>query len=257
MAKNQIFNKGTVTETYKLPSLGRLYGSDFPEEVTIRSMTTFEEKMRLGNQGFWRTMINILNAVVTDPEDFDAENLTLFDFYFMMYKMRTVSYGNIYKVRVTCPDCGKVSICDVDLDKLAVTYIPDDFIEPYEIGPLPRNNDTLQCRLPRVIDSIRNDKKAQDLLKRNPEYQGDPSYIFNLASQIVGINGEKLPAKEIEMYVERMTGLDSAYFQQATAKKVDTLGMDTECHEVCSSCGTELIFTLPFNSEFFRPTFDI
>lgn len=250
-------NKGAITETYKIPSLGKLYGEDFPDSVTIRTMTTFEEKMRLGNQGFWRTMVNILNAVVTEPKDFDAENLTLFDFYDLMYKMRTVSYGPIYKVKVTCPECGKPTICNVNLDELKVEYLPEDFEEPYEVGPLPRSGDVLQCKFIRVSDSMRNEKKAQEILKKSPDYQGDPSYILNLASQIVGINGETKPIKEIEMYVERMAAMDSAYMQQVIAKKTEGIGLSTECHDICSSCGTELIFELPFNSEFFRPTFDI
>ena len=251
-----ILNQGTITESYQLPSLGKLYGPDFPDTVTIRSMTTFEEKMRLGNQGFWKTITSILNAVVTSPEEFKSENLTLFDFYFMMYKMRTVSYGNIYKVRVTCPDCGKVIICNVDLDKLAVTYLPEDFKEPIEIGPLPRSNDTLQCKFLRAGDSIRIEKRSQEILKKYPDYQGDPSYILNIAAQIVGINGDKLSPREIEMYVEKMTALDSAYFQQAIAAKTGNIGMSTECTDFCPECGAEIEFDLPFNSEFFRPTFD-
>ena len=70
-------------------------------------MTTFEEKNRLGSQGFWQTMSGILNAVVVAPEGFNSEDMTLFDFHFLMYKMRTVSYGPTYKVNVTCPHCGK------------------------------------------------------------------------------------------------------------------------------------------------------
>lgn len=251
-----IKNQGTITETYQLPSLGKLYGPNFPDTVTIRSMTTFEEKMRLGNQGFWKTITNILNAVVTSPEEFNSESLTLFDFYFMMYKMRTVSYGNIYKVRVTCPDCGKTTVCNVDLDKLTINYLPEDFVEPFEVGPLPRSNDVLQCKFMRASDSIRVEKRSQEILKKFPDYQGNPSYILNMAAQICGINGERPSSKEIEMYVEKMPALDSAYFQQAIAIKTGNIGMSTECEDVCSNCGADLIFDLPFNSEFFRPTFD-
>lgn len=256
MAK--IFDKkGSITETYQLPSLGKLYGKDYPDSVTIRSMTTFEEKMRLGNQGFLKTISNILNAVVTEPENFNAEDLTLFDFYCLMYKMRIVSYGPIYKVKVTCPDCGKEVICKINLDDLKVNYLPEDFTEPFEVGPLPRSEDTLKCKLLRVSDSMKIDKKAQEILKKSPDYQGDPSYILRIASQIIGINDEILPSKEIEIYVENMSAMDSAYLQQVINSKIDSIGLDTECHDVCTSCGAELVFNLPFNSEFFRPTFDI
>ena len=249
----------TVTESYTLPSKGILYAPDggtYPPDVVIRSMTTFEEKMRLGNQGFWNTMCSILDAVVTSPEEFEAKYMTLFDFYFLMYKMRTVSYGNIYKVKVTCPNCGKQVTCRVDLDKLEVNYLPEDFVEPFKIGPLPRSKDVLECRFDRVIDSINNDAKAKEILSKSPDYIGDPLYILNKASRIVTINGETKTPIEIQKYVEEMQAIDSAYYDQAYNRVVNGIGMNTVCIDTCSSCGEELKFELPFNSEFFRPTFD-
>lgn len=256
-------NKATVQENYVLPSKGVLYkdhyGNEFDGTVTIRSMTTFEEKMRLGNQGFWKTMVNILNAVVTEPEDFNAEDLTLFDFYFMMYKMRTVSYGPIYKVQVTCPHCGKSMISKVNLDALDVQYLDETFREPFTIGPLPRSKRTLTCRFLRVTDSIANERKARDILRDHPDYIGDPDYILTRASEIIGSDDRDEPFLPIEaqMFVESMDAMDSAYFQQAYNKKVDGFGMSMICKDVCESCNESFDFSLPFNSEFFRPTFDI
>lgn len=249
--------KGAVTETYQLPSKGLLYGSNYSSDVTIRSMTTFEEKMRLGNQGFWRTMCAILDSVVVSPEKYRTQDMTLFDFYFLMYKMRVVSYGPIYKVKVTCSDCGHEETCSVNLDELEVSYLNDDFKEPFDIGPLPRSSDTLSCRFLRVSDAISNEKKAKDILSKSPEYVGDPQYILNKASQIVAINGETRTPIEIQMYVEQMQALDSAYFTQAYEKRTENVGMSTLCTGQCSVCGKELRFALPFNSEFFRPTFDL
>lgn len=253
MKKN---NQSAVQEVYQLPSLGKVYGEDFPSEVTIRSMTTFEEKMRLGNQGFWNTMVNILNSVVTSPEDFDAQNLTLFDFYFLMYKMRTVSYGPTYKVSVKCPTCGKEMISRVNLDELKVNYLPEDFNPNFTIGPLPRSGDTLTCKFVTVKDEMNIEKKAKSILRDHPDYQGDPTYILNKAAQIKAINGEdKLPV-EVQMYVEKMDAMDSAYLSQAYTKMTDLYGLDVECHDTCEDCGEDIQFLLPFNSEFFRPTFD-
>lgn len=247
----------TVSETYTLPSKGLIYGSEFPSEVTIRSMTTFEEKMRLGNQGFWKTMCSILDAVVISPEDFDSKSMTLFDFYFLMYKMRTVSYGPIYKVAVTCPECGKQEVVNVNLDELEVEYLPDDTTDEFEVGPLPRSKDVLTCRFLRVRDTINNERKAKEILSKYPEYEGDPNYLLGIASEIVAINGDKMNDIAISQYVENMLAMDSAYLSQAYNKKTSNVGLTTTCRGTCSSCGEELVFSLPFNSEFFRPTFDL
>lgn len=248
--------KSAVAETYTLPSKGLLYGENFGSDVTIRSMTTFEEKMRLGNQGFWKTMCAILDSVVTSPESFETKYMTLFDFYFLMYKMRTVSYGPTYKVNVTCPQCGKTEVCRINLDDLEVNYLDDSLKEPFMIGPLPRSGDTVECRFLRVIDSINNEKKAKEILSKNPNYIGDPQYILNRVSQIESINGEKKTPPEIQKYVEEMDAMDSAYFSQFYDKVTGDVGLVTLCTGTCSACGEELKFNLPFNSEFFRPTFD-
>lgn len=252
-------NTSSVTETYKLPSRGLLYGKDgeeFPEDVVIRSMTTFEEKMRLGNQGFWKTMCSILDSVIVSPEGFESKHATLFDFYFLMYKMRVVSYGPTYKVQVTCPHCGKQVTIPVDLDTLEVSYLDESVKEPFKIGPLPRSKDVVECRFMRVIDSINNEKKVKDTLSKSPDYVGSPERIFNLVSKIVSVNGEAKSPIEMQMYVEEMQAIDSVYLDQAYSKIVNKVGMKTLCSEVCPSCGDPLEFDLPFNSEFFRPTFD-
>ena len=251
--------KSAIQEIYQLPSKGKLYpqyGEDWNGEVTIRSMTTFEEKNRLGSQGFWQTMTSILNAVVTAPKDFDAEDMSLFDFYFLMYKMRTVSYGPTYKVSITCPHCGKTMTSEVNLDDLEVKYLEDDFKEPFEIGPLPRSKDILTCKFTRVKDSIADERKAKEILREYPDYIGDPEYILKRASQIVKVNGEEVPAPLLKSYVEGMQALDSAYYSQAYAHITGDYGLDVLCKETCSSCNEPFEFALPFNSEFFRPTFD-
>lgn len=247
---------GMLTETYTLPSKGKLYGEDFPEEITVRSMTTSEEKMRLGNQGFLQTMCNILDATASFPEGFDAKKLSVFDFHFLMYKMRAVSYGPTYKVSVTCPHCGKTTICRVNLDDLAVEYLPEAFEDPFDIGPLPVSGDILQCKYSRVVDMLNTERKAEEMLEKYPEYEGDPRYILNMVSKIHAINGKEVTNLEKQLYVERMLAMDSNYFQQMYTRSVGTVGMTTECHEECSSCGGSLVFDLPVNSEFFRPTLD-
>lgn len=251
----------SVTEVYTLPSKGILYskeGSEFPSDVTIRSMTTFEEKMRLGNQGFWKTMCSILDAVVTSPEAFDAQYMTTFDFYFLMYKMRTVSYGPTYRVTVTCPHCGKEIVCKVNLDDLKVNYLDENFKEPFKIGPLPRTGDILECRFDRIIDTINNEKRAKEILSKSPDYIGSPMGILSMCSRIVSVNGDtSMTPIDLQMYVESLPAMDSAYFTQAYNKATENVGLETLCTDTCTGCGEELKFELPFDSEFFRPTFDL
>jgi len=251
--------KSVVQETFVLPSLGKLYSTpdkEFPSEVSLRSLTTFEEKIRLSGQGFYQTMSKLIDTVTESPEDFNSQDLTVFDFYFLMYKMRSVTYGHNYKVTVTCPHCNKTSVLTVDLDEIKVKTLPDDFVEPFKVGPLPRSGDVLECRFLRIKDYLKNEKRAKEILRNTPNYEGDPANLLAVASRIVTINGEEKTSIEKEMYVEKMNALDNAYLTQYCDFIEDKVGMDTECHDTCPGCGEDLIFDLPFNREFFRPTFD-
>ena len=65
-----------------------------------------------------------------------------------------------------------------------------------------------------------------------------------------------MPFAGIKSYVEKMPAMDSAYLKQAYDKAIGNVGMSPICHEECPHCNEEMFFNLPFNSEFFRPTFD-
>lgn len=247
---------GTIEEIYPLPSLGKFYGENYPKEVSIRSLTTFEEKMRLGSQGFYQVMCKLLDAVVTSPENFKAEELLVPDFLYLMYKMRVVTYGPNYKVQVKCPNCNHVSTVNINLDELETIFIDENAIEPFTVGPLPRTKDTLECRHLRVKDMIANEQRSNEILKLHPDYDGDPSYLLDLSSRIVTVNGESKIQAELQIYIENLPAMDSNYLRQACAHFSGDLGLNTDCKSICPRCNEEIDFNLPFSSEFFRPTFD-
>ena len=179
----------TLIETYTLPSKGRL--DNVSSEIVIRSMTTQEEKLRLGSTGrFFKTMSEIIDKCVVSPENFHSYDLTINDFVFLLYKLRIVSYGNNYKVSLTCPECGKSFTTDQDLDKLNVVELPEEFSEPYDIGKLPRSKKKIGIKLLRTkeIDEIA--READAIKKKYPDAKGDETYPLRLQKQIVLIDGE-------------------------------------------------------------------
>ena len=244
--------KSSIVETLKLPSLGKLDGID--AEVCMRSMTTFEEKLRLGSKGrFFKTISDIINRCVTSPEGFDAYSLTLNDFVYLFYQLRVISYGSDYRVNTTCPECGHRFTDTVDLNSLTVNYLPDDFEEPMTIT-LPRSKDVLRIRLLRTreIDEIA--KEAENLKKRYPNIEGDPSYDLTLARKIVSVNGDdKIPAL-LEKYVQEMEALDAQYINHKYDQVQFGIDITVKCN--CPHCGEPIEYMLPVGDTFFRPQFD-
>ena len=244
--------KSSIVETVKLPSLGKLDGID--PEVTIRSMTTFEEKLRLGSKGrFFKIISGIINRCITSPENFNSYDLTLQDFVYLFYQLRIVSYGSMYKVVTHCSECGSKFTDEVDLSKLEVNYLSDEFKNPFEIT-LPRSQDKVMIRLLRTreIDEIA--KESEILVKNNKDIEGDPSYLISLARKIVSVNGKELPGAVLDKYVQDMEAIDSNYIEH----KYDQVnfGLDITVKCICPKCGERIEYLLPVGDNFFRPQFD-
>lgn len=248
-------NRVAIQESYELPSRGAIYSDiNVPPEVTLRAMTTMEEKMRLSGTGM-NVIPNIIKACVVEPENLDTNKLKLFDLQFLMYKLRIVTYGPDYKLSLRCPNCGKKSDFVIDLDSIPVNYAGESFKEPFTIGPLPVSKDLLECVVLTSQDYIDIEREARKIKSKFPDYVGDPEFILGYKYRISKINGETLPDGSLQQYIEDMNAKDMRYLDSEYSKLTDGIGMDLDMIETCPSCGEEIEFTLPVTSEFFRPTY--
>lgn len=253
MANKQVSEvRVPIREEYTLPSNGNLYGKGVSPNVVLRAMTTMDEKTRLSSSGL-TSVVNLLNNCVVSPENFNANELKMFDIEFLLYKLRIVTYGNIYKVRAYCDHCGKFVDIDVDLDKLEVKTVPDDFDEPFDIGKLPVSGDKIECRILSIADSIEMAKESQKILNKYKDYEGDPSFVLSYKYMIYSVNGEILPDFKKQAYVENMHAMDLRYLDEVYGGMANDFGLDTLIDTECPICGNPLLFELPINDEFFRP----
>lgn len=255
-------NSNLITDDFLVPSMNKLYGKNFDGHLTLRAMTTDEERIRLSGQNFWETMRIIINECIVDNKDsegnyrLDSAAFTDWDFFAICVKLRILSYGPEYKTTAVCPICGKQFKHVVDLSELIYNFLPDDFQEPYEIGPLPSSGDTLGCRFIRIKDRLDVEKKKMDILAKNKNYIGDPTYNLEMERRIVTVNGVELDPIQAEKYVHSMIARDSDYYHQMVDKNsygVVRLG-STRCEN--SECGGEALYVLRADREFFRSGVD-
>lgn len=248
-----------ITEQFILPSGGKIYNLPwFDGHITLRAMTTIEERIRLGSQNFYEGMVSIVNECIVDNKNpdgtykLDSLYFTLFDFDAICVKLRIITYGPEYKVNCNCIKCGKQFTYKADLRDCEFSFLPEDFIEPYDVGPLPHSGDTLGCRFLRVKDKIDIDKKAQEILVKNPDYIGDPEYLLDMTHRIMTINGEDSDVIMTSKYVENMIGLDSDYFHRfidSAFYGVRRLGF-TDCPD--NKCGSKVMYIVKADENFFR-----
>ena len=258
--------KNLITETLVLPSSAtKLYGPNFDGHITLRAMTTDEERMRLGGQSFYQTMSAIVNECIVDNKNHDGSykldctNFTDFDFFAICVKLRIMSYGPKYKTVATCLKCGHQFEYVVDLSEIIYNLVPEDFSEPYEIGPLPSSGDTLGCRFLRVKDRIEIEKKRDTILAQNPNYIGDPTFNLEMERRIMTVNGNTLDYVTAEDYVHNMIARDSVvYHDKIDADKkfgVIPYGIIDECKNKLG-CDGKSMWVLRVGAEFFRPCLD-
>ena len=250
-----------ITDSLLLPSGGKLYGSNFNGNLNLRCMTTVEERMRLGSTNFYETMSTIINRCIVDnyknPDNtyfIDSKAFTDFDFFAVLIKLRIMSYGPKYKTYAQCTTCNHTFNYTMDLTELQYNMLPDDFKEPYLIGPLPMSGDTLGCRFLRIKDYIDNQQKKKEYMAKNPDEPGDVLYTLEMERRIMTVNNKPLDEVQAHEYVESMIGLDSTYYHSHIDKKsygVIRLGTTT-----CPKCGGVGIYNLVYNTEFFRPSLD-
>lgn len=251
-------SKSTITESYPLPSANsNIYGNvPMPKEVTLRAMTTLEEKMRLSSSDGFKVIPQIIKACCVDPESFpDVKRLKIFDLQYLMYKLRTVTYGPDYNIDLVCPHCGKRMKVTVNLDDIPVNHVPEDFAEPYQIGPLPSSGDTIGVRILTTNDVEELQRESRRILNKFPDYVGDPEFILKWNYIILTVNEEAVTVRDIQPMIESMNARDLRYLESKYDEISSSFGLDLSMVEKCDKCGEDIEFTLPMTSEFFRPEY--
>ena len=249
-------NNEIIQETYKLPSLGKL--NNIKDSVTLRPMTTDEELLRLDATGREanRVFCDIIDACVVEPKKFKSYYLPIQDQVFLLYKLRTVTYGSKYNVSLICPHCGSPITLDVDLDSLPINYIEEEEFRKINEYTLPKTGDHIKQKIltPALqddIDSALEDKKE----KLNRPLKPSEVVLERLCLRIAQVNGETMIPEMVKNYLRGLSAVD---FQTIKTHDVylKTFGIQTAGIKTrCPQCMLEFKFALPLTKEFFEPEY--
>lgn len=252
MAKNNV----PIQETYEIPSRGKIYGTSMvvPERITLRAMTALDEKLRLSSNNPFISVSKLVNNCMVDCDQVDAARLKFFDLHFLMFKLRILTYGPEYRIKITCPSCGDRHDVTINLDELKCEYAPDDLVEPMDIK-LPVSGTTVGVKFMEANDYLNISAEAQRIRTKFPDYEGDPEYIPSYMCKIVTVNGEELVPSKKQEFIENMHAKDLRVFDEKYAELTGKLGLDLGQVDVCPKCGHVLEYDVPMVREFFRPTY--
>lgn len=245
-----------IQEVFTLPSNGRLYaGLNIPSEIRLRAMSTLDEKIRLAsNNPFKTTPALIKNCII--GADFDTEDLKLFDLYFLMFKLREITYGSDYNINMTCRHCGSTNKISVDLSSLDVTSLDETDVEPFTIK-LPKSGDQIACKYLSCKDLNRLQNEVDRIRLKDPSVdEADIQFIPSLCSRVVSINGEEWPAPKLTKYMQELHAMDYNYFNKKYLSITNKPGINLNYVETCEKCAKPMIFEVPILGEFFSPSVD-
>ena len=218
-----------------LPSKCIPYEGINPDDVTIRAYQG-RDAVYLAeitpinlSQKFLAVLDNVVKGV-------DPKQLTLGDRLYIMIWECAKSYTDVIKVSTTCTHCLKGISVDVNLGKLNVITLPDDFKQPYEVT-LPSGK-VVNLRLSTVADVIETEKF---------EEKNEDGFLFRQARSIVDDRDVLVRLEELRNMDARDVATIEAFHEKFYH------GPDLAVSFKCPECEREDELDVPFRLDFFFP----
>lgn len=196
------------------------------DELLIAEMSTdnFDKKFSI-------LLRNILKGV-------DPDNLTLGDKLYLAIWLTINSYTKDYILEYECEHCWQKSEYVVDLSRLEIIELPQDFKEPFSII-LPDSKQEVQLRL----------LKCSDVIKINEmERSGVNTFLRKYALSIVD---EKKNLIEKEEFLSNLSVKDTTIIRGFHEKFFHGPKMETEYN--CPKCGGTGVMPVPFRLDMLIP----
>ena len=244
-------------ETYTLPSKGLVYKPEdnIPASITLRRMTTKEDKIRMrNNSDEQKIRKDILQACICN-ENIDAGKLKINDANFLLFRLRSLSLlDDIYKVHCICNKCKAEFIHEIKLSEVPINYCNQKQLKDYSIT-LPISKTQVELKLPCLNDLILMNEKLREYFEINPEADlGEVIYSVSSIFFIDTVNNHKLLTEELEKWIEELDILDNRFLRDAINKIENNFGLENKLPTVCPTCGKEIIHGLPITGELFNPS---
>jgi len=213
-----------------IPSKGKFY-KDF-QGVEITPLTFLDEqRIVTSNKNNSDVVSKLLEKTV---KGINIDELLPMDKIYLLMRVREVSYGEMYKFNIGCPNCDTdVSTELVLSDNLNKMEVPDDLEDPREIT-LPKLKVKAKVRFPR--------NKEENYIR-----DAESSYK-NLYKFVVEVNGNSDPVF-ISKAIKRMHIMDVKKILAEVSKP--EYGIDPRFIFECPECKHTETMSIPLDIGFF------
>jgi hypothetical protein len=264
-------------EEVTLPSLGLYYDGWTNGTVRVRPMIQAIEK-NFANQRMTQNgtaLETMYRYCVELPGDEDPINLLVGDRTFLLYCIRGITYGNLYKFVTKCPNCGTQNSHVYDMNELYETVIPADpgmGPEPFRLD-LPHISSSVgrevyvgvrflrgydikdsvdRQRFNKKITSNSNVRTRNKVNRGSQQSSDDQTSTIlddSIIKSVVHVNGSRDPGI-ISNFISKLHSADHSIIKEFLKDK--TPSMDTSLDITCTECGNEASTALPITAGFFQ-----
>ena len=271
----------TPFQACKLPSLGLYYNWNGIDSCEVRAMNKQVEMMltKPGMAQDGSAVDKMLEYCCRFPDNMSPLDLLVGDRNYLMYVIRGITHGNMYKFTTTCPnaECGEAGIYEFDLNGLSesIVYASPEIKEPYRLV-LPHFTQTFGKEVYVGMRFLR----GSDLYKSLHDYKMNKAMLTggvggarvrasraksssgpkeNVYSKLVedmtldcidNVCGEHDRTK-IKMFMERAHSADLEVIRAWLDKYMPSVDMTVTV--TCNKCSSDFSIELPMSDYFFRP----
>ena len=247
----------TISETFTLPSLGKIYAEPINPEIELRSMTTRDEMRRTApSEHIYKPLCEMIEGcIVGQKPKIHVYDMCLGDFIFLLHKIRIVTYGSEYHLKVRCPNCGEIVDGVTDLNKEVVHEWDDSILENLTVT-LPKSGHKIKLNYttPRMLDEIQAEKNRRLKKATGVGPEADLGLSLTLQALIDTVDGEKLTPTKLETFVDTMLAYDLKYLLAKSDAINEGVGLDTDLIVKCERCGYDIVTSFRLEPEFFNPS---
>lgn len=197
--------------------------------VSLKPITFEEEKLLINSSKNKQDPLDILLSRCVTSEELG--DILFIDKVFLLYKLRQISFGNDYKFRMACPDCGTTDQFEAKIDQLDVVDL--ESTEPVEIE-LPVCKKKVSVRLATISDE--------------KYFRSGDSILDNVWRFVMSVE-EHTSRKLISKFVPKLPAGDLNKIISTFMCK--GYGLQTEVTIRCAHCDARNQVELPLNKDFF------
>lgn len=241
-----------IAESYTLPSKGLIYEETVNPEIILGSMKTKHEMMRLSaSDNNNKIMADIIDDCIVENPGISSYDMCLGDYQYLMYKLRTVTFGPEYEMFGICPYCGSENNITVNLDELEVNEYTEELADLLTLElPVSKHEVTLTLQTPRILDKI-NRKVAED--RRRKKTTDNPALLYTITTSIVELDGEEPNPFSLEEVIKDLPMKDTNLLLNRINEINSKIGVQLDVDATCSVCGKYFVAPFRIFPSFFRP----